>query len=82
MRKRGGSTAVTAILIYGQKLIVAHVGDSRAFVCRNGSAKPITVDHEPEKKKELVEGRGGFVVQMPGPSKTYESANKYSVVFQ
>lgn len=64
--KRGGSTAVTAILIDGQKLIVAHVGDSRAVICRNGSAKPITVDHEPEEEKELVESRGGFVVQMPG----------------
>ncbi|KAA0052483.1 putative protein phosphatase 2C 28 isoform X1 [Cucumis melo var. makuwa] len=63
---RGGSTAVTAILIDGQTLIVAHVGDSRAVICRNGSAKPITVDHEPEKEKELVESRGGFVVQMPG----------------
>lgn len=75
MGKRGGSTAVTAILIDGQKLIVAHVGDSRAVICRNGSAKPITVNHEPEEEKELVESRGGFVVQMPGPLATNESAN-------
>lgn len=76
VRTRGGSTAVTAILIDGQTLIVAHVGDSRAVMCRNGSAKPITVDHDPEKEKELVESRGGFVVRMPGLLTTNESPNK------
>ncbi|XP_052201718.1 probable protein phosphatase 2C 39 isoform X2 [Diospyros lotus] len=63
-----GSTAVTAILINGEKLIVANVGDSRAILCRNGAAKAIqiTVDHEPQKEREMVERRGGFVIQMPG----------------
>ncbi|KAH7545539.1 hypothetical protein FEM48_Zijuj01G0104400 [Ziziphus jujuba var. spinosa] len=63
---RGGSTAVTAILIDQEKLIIANVGDSRAILCRNGQAKRITVDHEPQKEKELVEGRGGFVSKSPG----------------
>lgn len=62
----GGSTAVTAILIDGKKLIVANVGDSRAILCRNSAAKPITVDHEPQMQKDLVESRGGFVSKMPG----------------
>ncbi|KAF1876429.1 hypothetical protein Lal_00029777, partial [Lupinus albus] len=63
---RGGSTAVAAILINGVKLVVANVGDSRAIACKNGVAKPLTVDHEPEKERDLVESRGGFVVTMPG----------------
>ncbi|CAN1844509.1 Probable protein phosphatase 2C 58 [Linum perenne] len=33
---KGGSTAVTAILINGEKLVVANVGDSRAVICKNG----------------------------------------------
>ncbi|KAL5977101.1 hypothetical protein ACLOJK_021443 [Asimina triloba] len=33
---KGGSTAVTAILIDGEKLLVANVGDSRAIICKNG----------------------------------------------
>ncbi|KAL3741285.1 hypothetical protein ACJRO7_016855 [Eucalyptus globulus] len=63
---RGGSTAVTAVLINREKLIVANVGDSRAIICENGKAKQITVDHEPQKERELVESRGGFVSQTPG----------------
>ena len=63
---RGGSTAVAAILINGVKLLVANVGDSRAISCKNGIAKQITVDHEPEKEKDLVESRGGFVSKKPG----------------
>eukprot|EP00257_Ricinus_communis_P018527 XP_015577265.1 probable protein phosphatase 2C 28 isoform X3 [Ricinus communis] len=63
---RGGSTAVTAILIDQEKLIIANVGDSRAVLCRNGVAKQLSVDHEPQKEKELVESRGGFVSKKPG----------------
>lgn len=65
---RGGSTAATTILINGEKLIVANVGDSRAVLCRDGVAKQITVDHNPatEKEKDLVESRGGFVLKGPG----------------
>ncbi|KAI6703323.1 hypothetical protein NL676_012459 [Syzygium grande] len=59
-------TAAMAILINREKLIVANVGDSRAIMCENGKAKQITVDHEPQKERELVESRGGFVSQRPG----------------
>ncbi|CAN0911597.1 Probable protein phosphatase 2C 28 [Linum grandiflorum] len=58
--RRGGSTAVTAILVDGKTLVVANVGDSRAVLCRNGVAKQISVDHEPEKERELVENRGAM----------------------
>ncbi|KAK7342373.1 hypothetical protein VNO80_25323 [Phaseolus coccineus] len=63
---RGGSTAVTAILIDGQKLVVGNVGDSRAVICENGKARQLSVDHEPSKEKKSIERRGGFVSNIPG----------------
>ncbi|KAL2328188.1 hypothetical protein Fmac_021615 [Flemingia macrophylla] len=63
---RGGSTAVTAILINGEKLVVANVGDSRAVICENGKARQLSIDHEPRKEKKSIERRGGFVSNIPG----------------
>lgn len=63
---KGGSTAVTAILINGQKLVVANVGDSRAVISKKGVAKQLSVDHEPSKEKKLIESKGGFVSNIPG----------------
>ncbi|KAL8151082.1 hypothetical protein V2J09_020890 [Rumex salicifolius] len=63
---RGGSTAVTAILINGQLLVVANVGDSRAIMCQNGQAEQLSVDHEPSREKDVIESRGGFVTNLPG----------------
>ena len=63
---KGGSTAVTAILINCQKLVVANVGDSRAVISKNGRAKQLSVDHEPSVEKEHIENRGGFVSNFPG----------------
>ncbi|TKY71465.1 phosphatase 2C 10 [Spatholobus suberectus] len=63
---RGGSTAVTAILINNQKLWVANVGDSRAVLSRRGVATQVTVDHEPNTERGIIENKGGFVSNMPG----------------
>ncbi|KAG5546203.1 hypothetical protein RHGRI_018397 [Rhododendron griersonianum] len=63
---KGGSTAVTAILINCEKLVVANVGDSRAVICKNGVAKQLSVDHEPSKERAYIEDRGGFVSNFPG----------------
>ncbi|BAT89494.1 protein phosphatase 2C 39 [Vigna angularis] len=63
---RGGSTAVTAILINCQKLVVANIGDSRAVLCQNGQAKQLSVDHEPSVESEDIKNRGGFVSNFPG----------------
>ncbi|ONK64434.1 uncharacterized protein A4U43_C07F25890 [Asparagus officinalis] len=63
---RGGSTAVTAILINGRKLWIANVGDSRAVVAKGGEAIQLTVDHEPSTERGSIENRGGFVSNMPG----------------
>lgn len=63
---RGGSTAVTAILINGTKLWIANVGDSRAVVSNGGEAIQLTIDHEPSTERGDIETRGGFVSNMPG----------------
>ncbi|XP_052205613.1 probable protein phosphatase 2C 9 isoform X1 [Diospyros lotus] len=63
---RGGSTAVTAILINGQKLWVANVGDSRAVLSKSGQAIQLTIDHEPNTERDSIEDRGGFVSNIPG----------------
>ncbi|KAK9110705.1 hypothetical protein Sjap_018765 [Stephania japonica] len=63
---RGGSTAVTAILINGQKLWVANVGDSRAVISKSGKAIQMTTDHEPSTERGSIENKGGFVSNMPG----------------
>ena len=66
---KGGSTAVTGILIDGQKLVVANVGDSRAVMSKNGVAHQLSVDHEPSKERKDIEKRGGFVSNIPGKKK-------------
>ncbi|XP_015571622.1 probable protein phosphatase 2C 9 isoform X1 [Ricinus communis] len=63
---RGGSTAVTAILIDGQRLWVANVGDSRAVLSRGGQAIQMSTDHEPNTERGSIEDKGGFVSNMPG----------------
>lgn len=63
---KGGSCAVTAILINCEKLVVANVGDSRAVICKNGAAKQLSVDHEPSTERSNIENRGGFVTRFPG----------------
>lgn len=63
---RGGSTAVTAILINGRNLWVANVGDSRAVLSRRGQAIQMSIDHEPNTERGSIENRGGFVSNMPG----------------
>lgn len=66
---RGGSTAVTAILISSENsvnLVVANVGDSRAVISKSGVAKQLSVDHEPTKERHSIEKKGGFVSNLPG----------------
>ncbi|KAI5080669.1 hypothetical protein GOP47_0003852 [Adiantum capillus-veneris] len=63
---RGGSTAVTAIVVDGHKLLIANVGDSRAVLCRAGVASQLSVDHEPSTEQSSIEDMGGFVSSIPG----------------
>ncbi len=41
----GTSTTLTAALLDGQRLAMAHVGDSRAYLLREGTLRQITADH-------------------------------------
>ncbi|XP_059653315.1 probable protein phosphatase 2C 9 [Cornus florida] len=63
---RGGSTAVTAILINSRTLWVANVGDSRAVLSKGGQAIQMSIDHEPNTERDDIENKGGFVSNMPG----------------
>jgi len=63
-----GSTAVVAI-VTPNKIIVSNCGDSRAVLCRNGVAIPLSSDHKPDRPDELlrVEAAGGRVIYWDGP---------------
>ncbi|XP_024971208.1 probable protein phosphatase 2C 75 [Cynara cardunculus var. scolymus] len=58
-----GSTAVVSLLT-PEYIIVANCGDSRAVLCHNGKAVPLSVDHKPEREDERsrIEGLGGQIV--------------------
>lgn len=38
-------TTLTAALVFGRRLYIAHIGDSRAYVLTDGQLKQITTDH-------------------------------------
>ncbi len=42
---RGMGATITAAAVFADKIVVAHVGDSRAYVLRDGGLTQITVDH-------------------------------------
>lgn len=42
---RGMGTTIVAVLVQGDRLCVAHVGDSRGYLLRGGHLKQITFDH-------------------------------------
>ena len=42
---KDSGTTLTAALVFGRRLYVAHVGDSRAYVLANGELKQVTTDH-------------------------------------
>ncbi|KAI7732826.1 hypothetical protein M8C21_020226 [Ambrosia artemisiifolia] len=62
-----GSTAVVAITT-PDKIIVANCGDSRAVLCRNGKAIPLSSDHKPDRPDELnrIQAAGGRVIYWEG----------------
>lgn len=43
--ERDSGTTLTAALIFGRRLYIAHVGDSRAYLFENDSLKVVTTDH-------------------------------------
>ncbi|KMT05175.1 hypothetical protein BVRB_7g173230 [Beta vulgaris subsp. vulgaris] len=63
-----GSTAVVAV-VSPEKIVVANCGDSRAVLCRNGKAFPLSSDHKPDRPDELnrIQEAGGRVIFWDGP---------------
>ncbi|KAK6933129.1 PPM-type phosphatase-like domain [Dillenia turbinata] len=63
-----GSTAVVAV-VTPDKIIVSNCGDSRAVLCRNGVAIPLSSDHKPDRPDELlrIQAAGGRVIYWDGP---------------
>lgn len=61
---RAGTTAVL-ILVTKSKYFVANIGDSRAVLCRAGTAVALSTDHKPDlpEEKERIEKAGGYVKQ-------------------
>jgi len=64
---KGGCTA-TVVLFIGDKGYVAHVGDTRLALIRDGMLRRLTVDHRPSNKAEAdaVRARGGFLICFGG----------------
>ncbi|XP_016458890.1 protein phosphatase 2C 37 [Nicotiana tabacum] len=62
-----GSTAVVAV-VTPNEIIVSNCGDSRAVLCRNGVAIPLSTDHKPDRPDELnrIEEAGGRIIYWDG----------------
>nr|GMC59097.1 protein phosphatase 2C 37-like [Ipomoea batatas] len=63
-----GSTAVVAV-VTPESIVVSNCGDSRAVLCRNGVAIPLSIDHKPDRPDEVnrIEAAGGRVIYWDGP---------------
>ncbi|KHN07593.1 Protein phosphatase 2C 37 [Glycine soja] len=64
----GHAPAVVAV-VTPDKIVVSNCGDSRAVLCRNGVAIPLSSDHKPDRPDELlrVQSKGGRVIYWDGP---------------
>uniref|UniRef100_T1IXQ3 protein-serine/threonine phosphatase n=1 Tax=Strigamia maritima TaxID=126957 RepID=T1IXQ3_STRMM len=66
-----GTTATVCLLQNSIELVVGHVGDSRAILCRNGEARKLTTDHSPllkTEKERIVQSKGMVVTDSYGRS--------------
>ncbi|KAA3673099.1 protein phosphatase 1K [Paragonimus westermani] len=52
-RQWSGTTATVVLLRHSHQLIVGHVGDSRALICRGGRIDALTVNHDPNNLTPL-----------------------------
>ena len=60
---QSGTTATVCLLRDGIELVIGHVGDSRAILCREGYAIRLSEDHHPDnhREKERIQRSGGVV---------------------
>ena len=59
----GGTTATVCLVKNGVQLVVAHVGDSRAVLCRSNKACRLTQDHDPKvdsERERILKCNGHF----------------------
>lgn len=63
MKQQCGSTAVIVLLV-GNKMYCANVGDARAIMCRQGEAIDLSVDHKAKRpdEQERIKSQGGYIV--------------------
>ena len=56
-------TTACVLLVTKDSIYCANVGDSRAVLCTNGKAEPLSYDHKPQNDEELdrIEKSGHFV---------------------
>ena len=45
--RAGMGTTLTAVALAGEDILVAHVGDSRSYLLRDGALRQLSVDHTP-----------------------------------
>ena len=71
-----GCTAVT-VLVTPSEFYVANAGDSRAVLCRNGIAAPLSEDHKPNdpRESERIVKAGGTVEESQGGARTHYRVN-------
>nr|ANC68271.1 protein phosphatase PP2C 2 [Dendrobium officinale] len=52
-----------------EHIAVANCGDSRAVLCRQGAAIPLSIDHKPDRPDEMqrIQAAGGRVIFWDGP---------------
>jgi protein phosphatase len=63
--QRGMGTTVAAILVSGSCASVAHVGDSRVYLMRKASLKPLTLDHSVAFEQLRAGMSSDLVLQSP-----------------
>merc|ERR1711972_626350 len=69
-----GCTAIVCC-IRSDTVVCANAGDSRAILCRNGKAIPLSTDHKPDVPTEYnrIKQAGGFVAEeiVPGHGRIF-----------
>eukprot|EP00123_Amoebidium_parasiticum_P007232 comp17977_c0_seq1/m.18360 comp17977_c0_seq1/g.18360 ORF comp17977_c0_seq1/g.18360 comp17977_c0_seq1/m.18360 type:complete len:346 (-) comp17977_c0_seq1:189-1226(-) len=65
-------TTATVGLMADKRLVVAHVGDSRAVILHKGTPTVLTTDHKPNvpEERQRIEGCGGEVTTDPNGTTT------------
>lgn len=65
---QAGCTAVVALLKSRKHLYIANAGDSRAVLCRGGTAIALSEDHKPaqERERSRIVAAGGFLSEIGG----------------